>query len=148
MVAVRVVLVLIKQCADLGCGDLAVLLRQREHLVPAELDGAGLVHADVPRVRGDHTLVRAQQRVDDGRVCLCAADKEVNLRVRRAASGADLLARGFAVFIRAVTGGLRKIRFAQALQDGGMRTLKIVAGKRKTMLHEKRPRFKNRIDGF
>ena len=72
MVAVRVVLVLIKQCADLGCGDLAVLLRQREHLVPAELDGAGLVHADVPRVRGNHTLVRAQQRVDDGRVRLCA----------------------------------------------------------------------------
>ena len=116
--------------------------------MPAELDGAGLVHADVPRVRGDHTLVRAQQRVDDGRVRLCAADKEVKLRVRRAASGADFLSRGFAVFIRAVTGGLRKIRFAQALQDGGMRALKIVAGKRKTMLHEKRPRFKNRIDGF
>ena len=148
VVAVRVVLVLIKQCADLGCGDLAVLLRQREHLVPTELDGAGLVHADVPRVRGDHTLVRAQQRVDDGRVRLCAADKEVNLRVRRAASGADLLARGFAVFIRAVTGGLRKIRFAQALQDSGMRALEIITGKRKTMLHEKRPRFKNRIDGF
>ena len=148
MVAVRVVLVLIKQCADLGRGELAVLLRQREHLVPAELDGAGLVHADVPRVRGDHTLVRVQQRVDDGRVRLRAADKEVNLRVRRAASGTNFFARGGAVFIRAVTGGLRKIRFAHALQDGGMRALKIVAGKRKTMLHEKRPRFKNRIDGF
>ena len=33
MVAVCVVLVLIKQCADLGCGDLAVLLRQRGKIV-------------------------------------------------------------------------------------------------------------------
>ena len=148
VVAVRVVLVLLKQCADLGRGELAVLLRQREDLVPAELDGAGLVHADVPRVRGDHTLVRVQQRVDDGRVRLRAADKEVNLRVWRAAGGTNFFARGGAVFIRAVTGGLRKIRFAHALQDSGMRALEIITGKRKTMLHEKRPRFKNRIDGF
>ena len=137
VVAVRVVLILLEQRADLRCGDLAVLLRQREDLVAAKLDGAGLVHADVPCVRGDHALVRTEQRVDDGRVRLCAADEKVDLRVRRAAGGANFFARGRAVFVRAVTRCLRKIRFAQALQNGGMRALEIVTGKRNTMFHEK-----------
>ena len=83
--------------------------------MPAELDGAGLVHADVPRVSGDHTLVRAQQRVDDGRVRLCAADKKVDLRVRRAAGGADFGAGRSAAVVCAVARHLSEIRLDETL---------------------------------
>ena len=126
MVAVRVVLVLIKQCADLGCGDLAVLLRQREHLVPAELDGTSLMQTDMARICRDDTLIRRKQRVDDRRIRLRAADEEIDIGVRALAGRPNFRARRFADGVRAIARHGRAVRLGQTLQDGRMRAFHIV----------------------
>ena len=47
---------------DRARGELAVRMREGEHLVSAALDCARFVHTDMPRIGGDDALVGAQQR--------------------------------------------------------------------------------------
>ena len=81
----------------------------------AVLDGPGFVGADVPGFGGDHALVGAQQRVDDGGVCLRAADEEEDLSLRGFTGFADFFPRGLGVFVKAVARGLFKVCFQEPL---------------------------------
>ena len=107
--------------------ELALVLRQREHLVPGVFDRAGLVRGDVPRFRGDRALVVAQQHRGGHRVGLRPTRQEAHVRLRRAAGGADLLRRARAVAVRAVAGQRLPVRLQQALQDRRMRPGRIIA---------------------
>ena len=113
-------------------GHLAALLRNREHLVAAELNRARLMHGDVTGVRGDDALVAAEHRVDHRGVCLRAADKEVDPGVRSAAGLADLILRRERKFVVAVARFLQEIRFRETLQNRGVRAFFVVTGERKT----------------
>ena len=72
--------------------DPAVLIRRDgQHLVPRGLHRPGLVHGDVSARGADHALPGAQDRGEDGRVRLGPADEKINVGVRIADRGADLL---------------------------------------------------------
>ena len=59
--------------------DFAIVSRCGFALVARVLDRAGLVHVDVPGVRADDALPRAQGRLDDDEVRLRASDEEVHI---------------------------------------------------------------------
>ena len=85
MIAVRVLVVGAQGALDGVCGELAVLMRQGEHLVAAALDCARLVYRDMPRIRRDNTLIGPQQRRDYDAVHLRPAGEEMHLCARRTA---------------------------------------------------------------
>ena len=88
---------------------------QREHLVPAMLDGAGLVNVDVSALGGDHAVISAQQRIEHDLIGLRTADEEEDLCLRAANGSTDLLFGLLAVTVRAVACELLKIGPIQAL---------------------------------
>ena len=116
-------------------GELALRVREGEHLVTAALDCARLVHGDMPRIGGNDALVGAQQRRDHDAVDLRAARQEVNLCVRCAACLADLLPRHITVLVQSIACGLLHVRLDEALQDLRMRALHIVRAERKHFIH-------------
>ena len=89
---------------ELRRADLAVLLRQCEHLVPGRLDCAGLMRVDVRAVRADDARVLRGDRVDDHLVRLRAAGEEPDVAFRVVAQCTDLAGGGFAVVVGAVAG--------------------------------------------
>ena len=103
------------ECAfDLRCRDLPCLVRERQHLVSAELDRARLVHADMSCFGGDDALIGTEQRVDDDGICLRAADEEEDFSVVRLAGGANLLAGGFGIGVKPVARRLLHVRLPKA----------------------------------
>ena len=110
-------------------GELPVLPGQGDHLVAGELDGPGLVDADMAGVRGDHALPAIEQGGDGHGVGLGAAHQEIHVRPGLPAGGADLLPGGGAEAILPVAGLGNEIGFSQTLQDPGMGALGIVAQK-------------------
>ena len=108
-------------------GQLAVPSGQGQHLVARGLDGPRLVYVDVARIGADGALMPAQQRVDDRRVGLRAADEEVYGRFGLAAGLADAFAGRAAVVVRAVARRLFQIGCPQAVDDFGAGALHIVA---------------------
>ncbi len=102
MVRVRVEALAI--VVELRRADLAVLLRQCEHLVPGRLDRAGFVRVDVRTVRADDSRILRGDRVDDHLVRLRAAGEEPDVAFRVVAQCADLAGSGLAVVVRAVAG--------------------------------------------
>lgn len=93
VLAVAVVQVFLAVDGEVRRIDFAKMVWQRQHLVPAKLDGSRLVYADVPAAGRDDTLVGVQQGVNDSRVRLRAANQEMHLRLRAVAGGADFLPR-------------------------------------------------------
>lgn len=74
MVVVRVILILLQKRFNLTGADFSVMVRQGQHFMPAKIDCAGLVYADVPGwLGGDHALIAFQHGVDHRGVCLRAA---------------------------------------------------------------------------
>ena len=116
MVVVRVILILLQKRSNLTGADFSVMVRQGQHFMPAKLDCAGLVYADVPGACGDHAMIAFQHGVDHRGVCLRAADQKEDLCDQRLAGFADLRFRCFAIAVRAISW-----RFFQDLfpQDAG-----------------------------
>jgi|GEM_PF-6152154 len=127
-----VVLDIEKRLIEHRGGHLAALLRNREHLVTAELDRARLMHGDVAGLSRYHALIPAQHRVDYRGVCLRAADEEVDPGVRSAAGLADLILRRERKFVVTVARFLQEISFRETLQNRGVRAFLVVTGERKT----------------
>ena len=130
MLVVLVVEMPFDRIINLLRGDLAVRARQRQDLVPAVLDGAGLVDIDMARLGAEHSLVGLQHRSYDGGVGLRAADQEMDIYVLPAAGAADEPARLGAVLILAVADGLYHICVLKALHDPGESALAIIACKK------------------
>ncbi len=82
--------------------DFAVMVGEREHLVPGEFDGARLVHVHMAGGDRHHARIRRGDGVDDDLVGLRAADEEPHIRVRLAAGLADLGLGLIAQFVGAV----------------------------------------------
>ena len=129
MVAGCVAQISVQARLDLRGGDLAVLVRQCQHLVAAKFNGAGLVHGDVSGIRCNDALIALQQRVDHGRVRLRTAHQKEDICVRRAAGCADLRPRGVTVFIQTVARRFKIIRFRQPLKNRRMRALHVIGCK-------------------
>ena len=119
----------LQETADLPGVELSGVLGQRQHLVAAGLDGAGLMGGDVARFGGDYTLVGAQDGTDDRFVGLRAADEEFHPRAGAGARPADEVPGLFTVGILSVAGRLLEIGRDKPGEDGGVRALRIIAGK-------------------
>ena len=109
--------------------DLALVPGNGQHLVSRTFHRARLVRRDVPRGRRDHALIGTQGHGDDGRVGLCAAHKEADVRPGAFARRADVFSRLRRVDIVAVAGLRFQIGLDQSLQNGGMRSRGIIAFK-------------------
>ena len=123
--------VLLHGFADLAGRDLAVFAGQRQALVACGLDGAGLVHMDVPGVGAQHALPRLERRRNDGQIRLGRTDEKVHVGVGSVTQALDLRGGLGAVFIFAIAGGLVEIGLLQKLQNRGGRALAIVTFKTK-----------------
>ena len=137
MAAVAVAVPGVPAGTDVSGADLTGLPGEGKNLVAAALDGAGLVNADVARIRRDHTLKGTQHRVQHRGVGLGPADEKPDIRIRRPACVPDLRAGGFGKRVVAVDAGLHQIGFQHAPENGGMGTLVIVTGKIQSFAHGK-----------
>ena len=113
---------------DVGGIDLAFDGGSVEDLVAAALDDAGLVHVDVAGVGGDDTLPGQEDRVDDSRVRLRAADQEVNVGVGGLAGLADQVAGALAVLVGAVAARLFHVGGDEGVEHPGVRAFLVVTG--------------------
>ena len=95
--------------------QLAVLMRNGQHLVSGGLDGAGFMRVHMPAGRRHNTLIRTEQRVNDDHVGLRAAGQEIHLSVRAVRRRFDLFCRRSGKFIVAVAGNRLHIRLCQML---------------------------------
>ena len=129
MLIVGVEVVPVVVVLHLAGGDLAVIRGQSQHLVAGGLDGAALVAVDMAADGGENALIGAQDGGDHRGVGQGAAHQKMHVGLRRLAGGLDLFPRGGAVFILAVAHGLLHVGAHQALHDGGVRPLQIVAVK-------------------
>ena len=123
--------VALPRCADafdVSRVDLAVHGRGVEDLVAAALDDASLVHVDVTGVGGNDALPGQEDRIDDGRVRLRAADQEVHVSVGGLAGLADQVAGALAVLVSAVARGLFHVGGDEGIEHPGVRALLVVAG--------------------
>ena len=102
--------------------------------MPAGLDRPGLVDAHVARVRRDDPLPGREERVNRDGIRLRAPDKEVDLRLRRAACVADELACVLAVDVRPISGVGLHVCGGQTLEDARVRALLVVGRKRQSLL--------------
>ena len=101
--------------------QLAVPVRNGQHLVSGALDGAGLMGVHMAAGGRDNALIRTQQRVDDNHVGLRAAGEEVNLSLRAGAGRLDLLRSGRGDLVISVAGERLHIGLCQMFQNFGVR---------------------------
>ena len=135
MLMIGIIDVVVQQSSDLlGC-YLAVMVRQRQHLVPAEFDSPRLMCADMPRLSADYALIAAQECVDHSRIGLRAAYQKENIRVRGAACLAYPGLGRVAIDIKPVSGSVLHVGIGEALKDTRVRALHIVAGKIQMPVH-------------
>ncbi len=97
--------------------------------MPAMLDGPGLMSADMPGIRRNHALIRAQQRFYHDCIGLRSAGEKENLRFRAGAGHTDLLLGALAIAIHAIARRFFQVRLHQALQDERVRPFQIIAAK-------------------
>ena len=90
------------------------------------LYSSGLMDIDMAGRRAKDTLIGAEDRRYDGRVCLCSADKKMHIHIFAADCLADSFPRRSAIMILAVTDSLFKIGFHQAIHDTRMRSFVVV----------------------
>ena len=125
--------------ADLRGGELALLLREREHLVAAGLDRPGFMAVDMAGDGGQHPFVPGEQRVDDDGVGLGAAHEEMHRRARAAAGRADLFPRRLAPGVGPVAGRLLQICLQKLGKQRRVRALQVIALK----MQHKNPSFRS-----
>ena len=111
--------------------ELAALLRQGQDLVAGELDGPGLVGADVAGPGAEDALPGAEQGVDDKLIGLGAAHEKADPPLRAGAGGEDLLRGAPAVGVRAVARQGFQVRLHETAQDLRMGPGDVVTGKGK-----------------
>ena len=112
--------------AHLRGGELAVVVRDPQHLVAGGLHRAGLVDIDVSGIRPQRPLVGAQRRVDHRQIGLGAAHQEVNVNVLPAAFCPDFGRGSRAVFVLAIAQGLLHVGGDQPLQHFFMAALAVI----------------------
>ena len=95
--------------------ELAVLMRNGQHLVAGGLDGAGFMRIHMPAGGRYNALIRTEQRINDDHVGLCAAGQEIHLSVRAVRRCFNLFCRRGGKFIVAVAGNRLHIRLCQIL---------------------------------
>ena len=78
----------------------------------------GFMHGDVTAVGGNHSLPRAQDTGDDGRIGLRAANEEMHVRRGIADERADNRPRRFTMGVKAVTSGLFEVGRGERFQNG------------------------------
>ena len=117
------------QFPQLGGVQLAVVLRQGDHLVAGVLDGTGFMTGYMAGGSSHYALPPLQHGCDDDGVALCAAGDELHIGLRAGAGGADLLPGAGAVGVGAVAGDFFKVGLGQLLQNGGVCTLAVVVFK-------------------
>ena len=105
---------------------LALVAGNGEHLVPAELDGTGLVAGDVARLGCDDALVGCEQHVDHACVGLRAAHQQEHVGLGRTARLADELLRMFAMYIGSVAGQRLHIGIDECLKHHRVRTVAVI----------------------
>ena len=106
--------------------QLAIVLGQGDHLVARRLDGARLVHRDVPGVGCDHAFVAGEQRRDDHGVGLRAAHEEEHVGGVVGAGGADALCSARAEPVGTVARSRLQVGGGQGFKDTRMRAGGIV----------------------
>ena len=112
-----------------GGAELAVFVGQREDLVATGLNGAALMHADVPRVGRDHALIGPQQCVDHRGVGLCSAYQKKDLCIWRVAGAANFFPGGAGIVVQSIARCFFKVGFPQTAEDRRVGALHVVAGK-------------------
>ena len=93
--------------------QLAVLMRNGQHLVSGGLDGAGFMRIHMPAGGRHNALIRTEQRINDDHVGLCAARQKIHLSVRTVRRCFNLFCRRSGKFIVAVAGNRLHIRLCQ-----------------------------------
>ena len=93
--------------------QLAVLMRNGQHLVSGGLDGAGFMRIHMPAGGRHNALIRTEQRINDDHVGLCAAGQKIHLSVLAVRRFFDLFCRRSGKFIVAVAGNRLHIRLCQ-----------------------------------
>ena len=106
----------------------------------AEFYGASFVNADVSRIRRNDTLIGGQHSIDDGGVCLRAADEKMHFTFRHVAGRENFFGCAMRDSIRAIAGHRRVVDFHHFFENGRMGSFHIVGSKgQKIMLfiHDK-----------
>ena len=103
---------------------------QRDDFVAACLDRAGFVGGDMAGLSGDHALVGAQDGSDHGCIGLSAADKEIDVGLRRVTGFSDQRAGVFRELICAVAGAVEHICLHKTLHDRGVGAFHVIGGKK------------------
>ena len=93
--------------------QLAILMRNGQHLVSGGLDGAGFMRVHMTAGGRHNALIRTEQRINDDHVGLCAAGQEIHLSVRAVRRCFNLFCRRGGKFIVAVAGNRLHIRLCQ-----------------------------------
>ena len=110
--------------------QLAVPVRNGQHLVSGALDGAGLMGVHMAAGGRDNAFIRTQQRVDDNHVGLRAAGEEVNLSLRAGAGRLDLLRSGRGDLVISVAGERLHIGLRQMFQNFGVCAVTVIVYKK------------------
>lgn len=97
--------------------DFAVMMGERQHLVPGAFDGARLMNVHMAGIGGHHAGVLRGDGIDDDLVGLRAADQKEDLGFRACACLTDFRLGGFADFVVAVAGILFRGGIPDALDD-------------------------------
>ena len=95
--------------------QLAVLVRNGQHLVSGGLDGAGFMRVHMTAGGRYNALVRTEHGIDHNHVGLRAAGQEIHLTVRAVRRFFNLFCRRSGKFIVAVAGNRLHIRLCQML---------------------------------
>ena len=109
---------------------LAVVVGNREYLMAGELDGAGLMHVRMAGRDRDHACIRRCDGIDDDLVGLCATYQEPHVRIRLAASLANLRLGLFGKLVGAITRIQMIVGFGQGLQYGRVGSAGVIVLKR------------------
>ena len=96
---------------------LALMPRNRQHLMTAKFNSPRLMAGNVPRGRGDHALIRSKQHVEHNLVGLRAACKEKHVGIRRLASLTNQLLGVSAMGVFTVTGHCFHVGIDQSCQN-------------------------------
>ena len=97
--------------------------------MPGSLHRAGFVHIDMPALRRNHPLIRAQCRIDQDHIGLCSPNQEMDRGIFPATGSADAFGCPLTINVRAVSGRLFIVGLCQAAKNLRVRPLCIVAVK-------------------
>ena len=129
MISVAVLLKIFEKGIDLFRGKLAEFVGQWQDFMATEFNGTGLVDADVSRICRNDTLIGGQHCVDDGGVCLRAANEKMHFTFRRVAGRENFFGCTVRDIIRAIARHRRMIDFHHFFENGRVGAFHIVGSK-------------------